>query len=160
MTAQREAPEAGPALNVLVAERVIGEVVAHSPCGDGLTRTNEFYGATLAECDAAIREAFAKPVADGMRLWPAQYIGPDYSGDISAAMQVVERLIADGWRLYIDGPRFGDNTWRVMFARDRVAEWAEADTLPLAICRASLAALVSSSQHHEEGNRCSPRCAQ
>lgn len=66
---------------------------------------------------------------------------PPFSSDIAAAFQVVERMIADGWRVYIDGPRFHDREWRVMFAKDRTTTWAHAETLPLAICRAALDAV-------------------
>lgn len=66
---------------------------------------------------------------------------PDWSRSLWDAFHLVEKMFDAGWRIYIDGPRFEDREWRVMFAKDRVSEWASAATLPLAICVCSLKAL-------------------
>lgn len=64
---------------------------------------------------------------------------PLYSTVMSDAWRVVEKMRADGWRLYLD-VRPGEE-YRVMFARDRVLESSHAETAPLAICRAAILAL-------------------
>lgn len=91
--------EPGRVLDALVAEHVFGDVVAHAPCGDGMTRTVEFSGSTLAECDEQIRRVHAKHVEQGMKLWPAEYCGPEYSTDIAAAWAVVVNLARRGWKV-------------------------------------------------------------
>jgi hypothetical protein len=62
---------------------------------------------------------------------------PNYSTDIAHAWQIVERM-AD-WRVVIE--RVPSGEWEVMFDTRRVFENVKADTLPLAICRAALAAV-------------------
>lgn len=136
-------------LDVKVAEQVMGEVMAHSPCGDGLTRSSVEYGPTLAACDAAIRESYKTHVANGMRLWPAEYCGPEYSADIAAAFQVVEAMRGKKFSFRCD-----DNLtalpWYVGFRNDDPSPIAgkdfeaEAPTLPEAICLAALRAIEAS----------------
>lgn len=138
----------GRALDALIAERVFASVVGAAPIGDGLTRTREFEAPTMAVVDERIKEAYAAHVANGQRLWPARYTGPEYSTDIAAAWQVVEKMRTDGWRFDLydsfagwratfgrpGGIDRGENMW-VLRASDRH------ETAPEAICRAALAAL-------------------
>lgn len=65
---------------------------------------------------------------------------PPYSTDIAAAWHIVDRMRAVGWEVVVDSRR-GD--WSVEFvSRDGMQHSAaSADRLPLAICRAALAAL-------------------
>ena len=69
----------------------------------------------------------------GWRRWADKGEGMSRAHELEAALTIAESLIADGWRIYIDGPRFEDRVWRVMFARDRVTEWAQASDLAVAI---------------------------
>lgn len=146
---------AGRALDCEIAERVIGEVEANAPCGDGLTRTDVFTGATLVECDALIRKAYAKHVAHGMKLWPAAYIGPEYSTDIAAAWLVVAAMVDRRWKVDVQNRYPGCFACHVNFPAHvtygRVFEKADqlmdgehldaAQLAALAICRASITAL-------------------
>ena len=99
---------AGRDTDVLVAGRVFG------------CRVTTEYPATIAKipvcgCDDPNRHH-----------WLAGAV-PAFSTSTDRAFLVVDRMIADGWRIYIDGPRFGDSEWRVMFAKDRLNEWARAE---------------------------------
>jgi hypothetical protein len=148
--------EAGEALNVLVAERVFEHVEANAPVGDGMSRTGIFSGATLAECDADIRERYKKHALRG-ELWPAEYVGPDYSGEIAAAFLVVEKMRASGWA-FVDIACDLEGRWSVVFWRryHRAGGVGRAAaTLPHAICLAALAALEAtpSSQETRKENR-------
>lgn len=149
-----ETLSAGRELDALIAEKVIGEVEAHSPCGDGLTRSSVEIAPTLAECDRRIRESFKKHVADGMRLWPAQYCGPEYSTDIASAWLIVEKMR--------DHPDAMSRTLRmVVYPYNRTYatfdlrrdedDWTEANgehATPLAICLAALKAVESPNHPH------------
>lgn len=87
---------------------------------------------------------------------------PHYSTDIRAAMEVAEKL--GGWRMHVDPVRDGSgrNHYSIYFYREYNAQvdalnvgrkpsdlvktpdrapWHYADTAPLAICRAALAAV-------------------
>lgn len=136
--------EAGRELDALIAERVMGEVDARCPCGDGLSRTMTRSGATMAEAEAMLRADYAARVAGGMKMWPAEYCGPAYSEEIGAAWLVVEKLREQGFGFTIDVDE-GDNS--ACFADSSGVYEAEisATTAPLAICRAALAALQSRS---------------
>lgn len=63
-----------------------------------------------------------------------------YSIDPAAAWQVVERMREDGWQCVISSRADG---WYVLFERGHDSIDAEADTMPLAVCRAALAAITS-----------------
>jgi hypothetical protein len=67
---------------------------------------------------------------------------PSYSSDIAAAWQVVEHMRTRGWRFEIHELWEG---WRAIFVlRATYAEYQErAESAPLAICRAALAAIGS-----------------
>lgn len=94
--------KAGRELDALVAEHVMGEVLAYAPCGDSLTRTDRFAAATMDEANEAIRRAYARHIENGMKLWPAHYIGPAYSTEIEAAWGVVEKMRGvPGWAIPI-----------------------------------------------------------
>ena len=69
---------------------------------------------------------------------------PRYSADIDAAWKVVERMRALGWHIVIDS-RPGN--WLVQFfsTDGRKHSAASADLVPLAICRAAIAALSTAS---------------
>ena len=69
-----------------------------------------------------------------------------YSTDIAAAWEVVEKLRNDGRFLQLDSLGFDGEQWRCFFALTEIEEekfpWVgEADTAPLAICRAALKAV-------------------
>ena len=85
---------------------------------------------------------------DGTKLYCGKPFAPTklehYSTDIAAAWEVVEKMVSDG-RVFIvkgDGVRTGDHNpkWTVLVANmPRV----DANTAPIAICRAALAAVRS-----------------
>lgn len=150
-----EPMQAGRELDLMVAERVMREVEANAPCGDGLTRTISAIGMTLDECDVNIRGAYPKRIAQGMKIWPAQYIGPAYSTDIAAAWQVVEKMRERGYWVDIEPRDYDDRTrswsskgWRVgiLPPNDGPGFYCEeeAETAPHAICLAALAAVAAS----------------
>ena len=72
---------------------------------------------------------------------------PEWSTDIAAAWQVVERLIADGFKVHLDVTELG---YRCVFEKGTLEEYWEHEyrivgytgsTVPAAICLAALAAL-------------------
>lgn len=73
-----------------------------------------------------------------------------YSTDIAAALEVVEKMRGDNWRFGCSSREFGtgDNWWAWLEnpphweSSDTKSATAEADTLPLAICRAALLAML------------------
>jgi hypothetical protein len=81
---------------------------------------------------------------------------PPYSSDISAAMQVVERMAGLGWQIEVTNPHklhepLTDNVrvWYVRFVNDEndLNSWSdERDSLPEAICRAAIEALEDQHQ--------------
>lgn len=140
-----EQREAGRVLDAEIAERVCSWVWTpwrdewHRP--DGCYDGDEWAGPARRD-ELVLRDGRFGPAGP-----PGPYCSPPprYSTDIAAAFQVVEAMIAAGWRIYIDGPKNGDEEWRAMFAQDRVSESAGANALPLAICLASLAAIFAAS---------------
>jgi len=73
---------------------------------------------------------------------------PRYSTDISAAMEVVEKIAAPGLHFMSDYliQRNGQRRWFAQFLKDGLTdglhnEWIEAETFPKAICLAALAAI-------------------
>lgn len=69
----------------------------------------------------------------------------NYSGDISAAWSVVEKMHKIGWDFYCEYTRVENSLqhW-ALFETDKceLDKCASAETLPLAICRAALLAVV------------------
>jgi hypothetical protein len=68
---------------------------------------------------------------------------PPYSTDMAAAWRVVEHFAADGWNISL-GKGHGTAEWfaNLYHPDDHPNDYeADADTMPLAICRAALAAL-------------------
>lgn len=104
---------AGRELDALVAEKVMGWTRCdHRDLEDGLWWCR----------------------GDGAHIWPADWTP---STDIAAAWQVVERLVAlTNWEVQVFAKR---HARYVVHASPFVV--TEADTAPLAICRAALAAL-------------------
>lgn len=70
------------------------------------------------------------------------YRVPDFSTDIAAAWLVVERMAQSDRNLRLSLDRFGGDPWWCEFADEAytIGAQAVADTAPLAICRAALAA--------------------
>jgi hypothetical protein len=67
---------------------------------------------------------------------------PAYSTDITAAFIVARRMRDQRFWLQLqDMRRFDVNEWEVEFSSAGRDGWAKAETLPLAICRAALAAV-------------------
>lgn len=138
--------QAGRELDLEVAEKVFGYVVGRAPCGDGLTRTDEFEGETLADVDVQIRAAYPKFIEQGGRMWPAQFTGPEYSTDIAAAWLVVEKLHEMGLYVSISKPP-NAFTWDVRGWNEATNDnrfIAHAETAPLTICIAALVAAGAS----------------
>ena len=72
---------------------------------------------------------------------------PDYSADIAAAWEVIEKLHAAGRFMCLDALGFDGEKWRCFFAWTQIEKqqypWiGEADTAPLAVCRAALKAVT------------------
>ena len=111
----------GPELNKAVAERVMGiENVQIAECGAWGEKAAHYYKGT-----------FLDPL-----------IVPRYSTDITAAMQITERLIADEFLFQLINLS-DDFGWSCSFYKKHYAtchEWFTADTAPHAICLAALEA--------------------
>ena len=109
--------EAGRELDTLVAERVMGWKLKSHKWIDGETRLGDF-PEDKKETGTSYRRVLK------------------YTTDISAAWEVVEKMNSEGFAFYI--------LWTTgipwaMFDKDSSMEYsAEADTAPLAICRAAL----------------------
>ena len=142
-------------IDVEVAERIFGEVEAHAPCGDGLSRTWPFEGATLAECTKKIAHHYRKQIADGMKVWPVEYIGPPYSTDIASAWLVVEKMHERGFDATVRTSGDGVYCEFVHYVRyPTEGGSARIDpregTAALGICLAALAALSALASPTEE----------
>lgn len=115
---------AGPELDARVAERVMGLVAC------GAWEPIRVYPVEYMKTGLCNHPACA----------PSVYVAR-FSTDIAAAWQVVEKLRADGWSFACIGD---GKTWTSVFAREvpEIVEpdTVEADTAPLAICLAALAA--------------------
>lgn len=85
---------------------------------------------------------------------------PNYSTDIAAAMQVIEKLRADGWTPEISS-YYPDLEWDVVFERcEQIGDSiyrstghgeCSSQSLPECICRAALAAIESTVSPREDG---------
>jgi hypothetical protein len=137
----------GRELDAAVAEKVMGHVWNEArcrACGWPLAATAE-EGCTIESCSQ-------RPYPSKRADEPAPY-----SESIEAAMQVAEKFIDTGGRVSMRGMRFVSEGmadgykpgWRVNFYRfrrdappgTRFSFDAESESLPLAICRAALAAI-------------------
>ena len=96
-----------------------------------------------------ITDAIKKPGQDDYGVAPGQ-VGvlwvvrvPDYSTDIAAAWQVVERLIKlDAFvSLDYDFQNVDSEKWSVTFITRKAIDCESGETAPLAICRAALKAV-------------------
>lgn len=133
--------EAGRELDAMVAERVMGarwqtadRIDANicktrrlSPPADSLVLN----GATLAW-----------RTADGRNLIPDDGRADNlfhYSTDLAAAWQIVDAFTAKGWYVCVEHVDVPSRRWNAWFGDKNVY----ADSAPLAICRAALAAVLS-----------------
>lgn len=124
--------EAGRALDALVAEKVMG-YRWRVPAGMGaeLLDSPHGYPAALRYPDGELRDSS---------------LLPHYSTDIAAAMPVLDHMAGPGFRVDIRAHGSGqyDVAW---FAMNEDGSWSylaeetDCDSLPLAICRAALAAM-------------------
>lgn len=143
---------AGPALNALVAEKVFG----FHGCGyygptkpHGMHQDYKRYD-TPAEALIAYNEHWQHHEQDEEDIWHCHWedgwgprMVPDYSDDIVAAWQVMEKMRADGFSTEVLGhPDRGFHS-SIYEGRghNRRSGYATADTAPLAICRAALNAM-------------------
>lgn len=133
--------KAGPELNALVAEKVMGWTVCRDKNCEG--------------CEADIYL-----VEDG--CWESKRDDTNFSSDIAAAWQVVEKLVpptrkgpwleitaTDGYAS--EGPYICEYAWWADHKQHRVR--ADADTAPLAICLAALKARRKESSHDPAQHR-------
>lgn len=106
---------AGRELDTLIAERVFALTVVEDPVN--------YRGVQIARAGR-----------EGSDL-------PHYSTDHAAAWQVVEQMQAQGWNFACDD--MGGLPWWVEFSQAGYRRGGQntASTLPLAVCRAALAAL-------------------
>jgi hypothetical protein len=117
--------EAGPALDAEIARRVFG-------CEALLGYNLDNGGPPEAFCGCA---AVGCPCAPEGRMRP-------YSTDIAAAWTVVEAMGARGYGCDLWYPRAPDRWIQAQFARSPLRTYvARGTTMPMAICRAVLAAL-------------------
>ena len=139
--------EAGQKLDALVAEKVMGWAITHRghrvmPGPGGIHGGREMRGFT-GSVDA--------------RTWISQ-VCPDYSTDISAAWEVVEKLKERHGVTLSGGPNDegGCEGWVCSvkafgYRRFQDQEWnAHADTAPLAICKAALQAVAHATTPESE----------
>src|SRR5262245_9196319 len=148
MTAEQiDKLEPGRELDALIAEKVMGWkwYVGVANLGSGpkyryLDEPNE-WNPLRPEWDGVTEMPIGHPAAQDSRF-------PYYSDDISAAWLVVEKLTTTTkqWFHYEQS----STTCTAIFQNDAYEGWdacSEADTVPLAICRAALKA-VSAQQEH------------
>ncbi|MGI4864175.1 MAG: BC1872 family protein [Janthinobacterium lividum] len=132
---------AGPAINQLVAEKILGRIWVHTAKTNNLIDPDDWPVWQVAFNDIEVGKGdVGNPVGGAM----------GYSTDIARAWQVVEKMHADGWgyglsagRATIDplpGHRLPDCTF---YTRDGRQGWNQAETAPIAICRAALLALFA-----------------
>ena len=154
-------PQAGPELDALIAEKVMGlnvlgmaNVKPDDECCSLLITLNETDEQRPVALDSDPEFACvcdrSNPLAIVLGhnfLCRALTLVPEYSTDPAAALAVVERLAKSGWSVQWNGPPFSRGPHDVRFSyfgddptvHDRGS--AEANTLPLAICRAALRAV-------------------
>lgn len=123
--------EPGRELDALVAEKVMGlrvEWGQDTPCPD---------------CDEVGRYCGGRAWCSPCRAWYYSAY-KDYSTDIAAAWEVVERLVAGGERHFVVEKA---GAWLVRF---REGDWLPGETAPHAICLAALRAV---------GYEANPMCA-
>lgn len=130
-----ETMEAGKDMDVLVAERVMGESL---DCDHPAV---EVVQGSLVRCVFCKEEHGSTSLA----ISRAMNSPAPYSTDIAAAWRVVERLrgLGFGVDIHANGtnhPEVFSQEYEVMMGFD--AESVRADTAPLAICRAALAAVT------------------
>jgi len=110
--------------------------------------------------DVSIARENGKPFRLSAAANPDEWVVPRYSESIEAAMLVIEKLIADGGRVSMNGglptheppENVPEGGWHVRVYRFRVnvppgtrfSFSAVGETLPEAICRAALAAIEGS----------------
>lgn len=125
---------AGPELDALVAERVLGWTRLHQDVDDC-----SFYGLAPDEAEHA-KKWNREAVLFECNTW---------SADRGAAWEVVEAMEARGYHLQLTDEWMSYPRWRAEFrslATTRPGYTLEkADTAPLAVCRAALAALEAAS---------------
>lgn|ERR1051325_1469575 len=140
----------GRELDFAIAERVMGSLQNHKSSGWGRGRADASGIYTESHC------AYCGTLRDDSDLtWWSNSCAesaPRYGESIEAAMRVVERMWESGWQVeMVNGHKLhthiADNvsSWYVRFINNEndMNNWsAEADTPPLAICRAALTAVA------------------
>ena len=130
--------EAGRELDALIAEKVMGWkwFLDAANLGSGpqyryLDEPKQWWNPPRLEWDGVSKIAIAHR--------PTEYQPPEYSSDIAAAWEVVEKLREMGFPVHI---QCGQYHYGVVGYRDVLKdEWVWAKSAPLAICRAALKAL-------------------
>jgi hypothetical protein len=129
---------AGREMNALIAEKVTGWKAIHAEY--------KCNGEYFFRCDACGGYGHGNCYGNGdgaIQIKCGEYTVccdeaemPAYSTDISAAWEVVEKMKADGWEFYFE---WKDEPW-ALFENDEclLDKYADADTVPLAICKAAL----------------------
>ena len=139
---------AGPRLNALVAEKVMGW---HKAEQDGTWRWRD-------DSDDCWPNCLASEIGTaGYKIEDAKSWSP--STDIKATFEVANRVEEDGWFLRLVGPKCLDRAGKLVdghdalfldFRSERLPAQAIAETEALAICRAALKA-VGVSEVPDEG---------
>ena len=78
-------------------------------------------------------------VTEAVTMTEAWQLIPEFSTDIAAAWLVVEKMVADGYEVHIVVSS-EENSVAMFPPGKAIGEYALEKTLPLAICRAALAA--------------------
>jgi hypothetical protein len=144
---------AGREMDKLIAEQVMGISMYHYDKGHP---DNCYFMLLDADGDPVL---FAPRFRDAERKTEAEAWQdcPCYSTDIAAAWQVVEKLTADGWghkhHVYSKYAEMPGWQWTFMQSGKgpNSISGAEAETAPLAICRAALLAIASPAAGQEGG---------
>lgn len=149
MSAAREAgPElvAGRALDGLVAERVMGYVWGEPiHYRDGEPHAKWLMPEKTLDKGIMLRPDIQIAAPETCRAANWSYMVPPYSTDIAAAWSIVEAMTGKDWSVVIRDD-FVHGGWRCAFLTGpwhRDFAVAAGDTMPIAICRAALAAIAT-----------------
>lgn len=129
----------GRELELEVAKRVFGFRWFHCAAANGVER-NQFFSPETAETWRGLDWTLTEIDGPQEDQFNDDTAAPKFARSIEAAMRIVEKMRDLEWSVYIQRD-CGATFWDVSFtAGERIAD-EDADTLPLAICKAALAAI-------------------
>lgn len=143
------AMEAGPEMDALVAEKIMGWKRVQPPKWD-------YDGPLPDQGEVLASPCLIELINNGEYKWPPKgvipftfFINKRYSTDMAAAWEVVEKFTANGEFARIERGTTGGlgcpviPHWEVGLSKDGYCYWSKAPTAPLAICRAALLAKLN-----------------